>query len=478
MAEVKVTDLPAITLDSFTNNDSFLIIDDGAVRRLTRAVFYEWLAGNVQGQRGEQGVAGRDGVRGTNGLNGTNGTNGISAYQVAVQNGFVGSAEAWLASMKGDAGAKGLDGGDGWSPVFKTEDYQGGSYLKIVDWVGGTGEKPVTLGYVSNEGIVSTVAVATNLKGDIGLTGAKGETGEKGEKGDKGDRGFDGATGTNAYYLAVESGFVGTQEQWLLSLNPSEVSKDPNNIISKKLDGMYASVDPVATATAIDAIVDRNFLTDSERAKLEALKTSKYLGTFLTPEEIPTVGATAGNYADVDSGLESVDTERWIYDVESLAFVKAVSIPASETNESVKTKYEANDDTNAFTDAEKLKLDTLQIPEPVILKPIIRIYNDKVEIADSGTSLTPLFIKNGVGDYTVEATSGIYLGNSSVILPRDINGNYSVAATIEDVLGTIKLKTFKRVFDAVEGTYSADLLEPIDIPLSTWVEVKLKYIEV
>lgn len=357
MAEVKVTDLPAITLDSFTNNDSFLIIDDGAVRRLTRAVFYEWLAGNVQGQRGEQGVAGRDGVRGTNGLNGTNGTNGISAYQVAVQNGFVGSAEAWLASMKGDAGAKGLDGGDGWSPVFKTEDYQGGSYLKIVDWVGGTGEKPVTLGYVSNEGIVSTVAVATNLKGDIGLTGAKGETGEKGEKGDKGDRGFDGATGTNAYYLAVESGFVGTQEQWLLSLNPSEVSKDPNNIISKKLDGMYASVDPVATATAIDAIVDRNFLTDSERAKLEALKTSKYLGTFLTPEEIPTVGATAGNYADVDSGLESVDTERWIYDVEAQKFVKAVSVPASETAESVKEKYESNEDTNAFTDAEKTKLE-------------------------------------------------------------------------------------------------------------------------
>ena len=361
MAEVKVTDLPAITLDSFTNNDSFLIIDDGAVRRLTRAVFYEWLAGNVQGQRGEQGVAGRDGVRGTNGLNGTNGTNGISAYQVAVQNGFVGSAEAWLASMKGDAGAKGLDGGDGWSPVFKTEDYQGGSYLKIVDWVGGTGEKPVTLGYVSNEGIVSTVAVATNLKGDIGITGAKGETGEKGEKGDKGDRGFDGATGTNAYYLAVESGFVGTQEQWLISLNPSEVSKAPNNIISKKIDGMFApATDPLEMANSIDALPDKNIMTDAQKDKLEALKTSKYLGTFLTSEEIPLEGAEAGNYADVDSGESDVDTERWIYDVDSLKFVKSVSIPASETSESVKEKYESNPDTNAYTDLEKVKLEGLE----------------------------------------------------------------------------------------------------------------------
>lgn len=84
-----------------------------------------------------------------------------------------------------------------------------------------------------------------------------------------------------------------------------------------------------------------------------------YLGTFLSPEEIPLEGSGAGNYADVDSGEADIDTERWIYDVEALKFVKAVSVPASETSESVKEKYEANLDTNAFTDLEKEKLSTL-----------------------------------------------------------------------------------------------------------------------
>ena len=40
-------------------------------------------------------------------LNGTNGENGLSAYQIAVANGFTGSEEEWVASLKGDPGAAG-----------------------------------------------------------------------------------------------------------------------------------------------------------------------------------------------------------------------------------------------------------------------------------------------------------------------------------------------------------------------------------
>lgn len=100
-------------------------------------------------------------------------------------------------------------------------------------------------------------------------------------------------------------------------------------------------------------------MTDSQKEKLEGLKTSMYLGTFLTSEEIPLEGAESGNYADVDSGKPNIDTERWIYDVEAKKFVKAVSVPASETSESVKVKYEANANTNAFTDALLTKLTNL-----------------------------------------------------------------------------------------------------------------------
>ena len=47
---------------------------------------------------------------GTNGLNGTNGQDGKSAYEIAVDNGFVGTETEWLESLKGQDGQDGRDG--------------------------------------------------------------------------------------------------------------------------------------------------------------------------------------------------------------------------------------------------------------------------------------------------------------------------------------------------------------------------------
>lgn len=93
------------------------------------------------GPAGSNGVAGVAGQNGTNGLSayeiavgagfvgssnawlaslvgvagvaGQNGTNGLSAYQLAVSTGFVGSVEAWLISLRGATGSNGLDGAIG-----------------------------------------------------------------------------------------------------------------------------------------------------------------------------------------------------------------------------------------------------------------------------------------------------------------------------------------------------------------------------
>ena len=63
----------------------------------------EWLASLV----GPPGEDGTDGTDGTNGTNGNDGTNGLSAYQIAVDEGFVGTEAEWLASLKGPAGTAG-----------------------------------------------------------------------------------------------------------------------------------------------------------------------------------------------------------------------------------------------------------------------------------------------------------------------------------------------------------------------------------
>ena len=50
---------------------------------------------------------------GGNGINGKDGENGLSAYELAVQNGFTGTLAEWLESLKGADGINGTNGKDG-----------------------------------------------------------------------------------------------------------------------------------------------------------------------------------------------------------------------------------------------------------------------------------------------------------------------------------------------------------------------------
>jgi len=71
-----------------------------------------WLASLV-GATGATGPAGADGADGIDGTNGVDGTDGLSAYEVAVANGFTGTITDWLTSLVGATGPAGADGADG-----------------------------------------------------------------------------------------------------------------------------------------------------------------------------------------------------------------------------------------------------------------------------------------------------------------------------------------------------------------------------
>lgn len=58
-------------------------------------------------------LQGPQGPQGNPGANGSNGTNGLSAYQVAVANGFAGTVGQWLASLVGPQGDQGIQGPPG-----------------------------------------------------------------------------------------------------------------------------------------------------------------------------------------------------------------------------------------------------------------------------------------------------------------------------------------------------------------------------
>ena len=182
--EKKINDIPVATSANFTDNDLFLIVDDGEARLLRRSTFQAWMLQNVQGEKGDTGAQGLQGVAGADGKDGINGTNGLSAYQIAVSNGFIGTEQQWVVSLKGATGATGDSGANGWTPSIRTE-VRGTDelVLRIMDWTGGSGTKPA-VGYLSSTGLVTNISNATNIRGTQGIQGVQGEQGLQGVAGE------------------------------------------------------------------------------------------------------------------------------------------------------------------------------------------------------------------------------------------------------------------------------------------------------
>ncbi|MBQ6944407.1 MAG: hypothetical protein IJN43_08775 [Ruminococcus sp.] len=119
------------------------------------------------------------GSNGKDGVDGKDGENGLSAYELAVQSGFIGTLAEWLVSLKGADGKDGVNGKDG-------------------------------------------------------IDGKNGVDGINGTDGKDGTNGKDGANGLSAYEIAVQYGFKGTESEWLESLkgesgDPIDESKFATN---------------------------------------------------------------------------------------------------------------------------------------------------------------------------------------------------------------------------------------------------------
>lgn len=95
--------------------------------------------------------------------------------------------------------------------------------------------------------------------------------------------------------------------------------------------------------------------TTAEKQKLAGLEGSKWKGTYtsLSALEASVQDPEPGDYADVDT--EGADVVRFLWDATDSKWVAQQS-GTGITAAQVKTMYESNPDTNAFTDAEKSKL--------------------------------------------------------------------------------------------------------------------------
>lgn len=150
------------------------------------------------------------------GLKGDTGADGLSAYQIAVINGYKGSQTEWLASLVGETGLKGEKGNPGKDfKIVKTfpsiaaingDGFSDGDFTMIASDVNDPDDGKL---YVWN---------GTNFTYVADLSGSQGIKGDTGEKGDPGEKGKTGEQGLSAYQVAVNAGFHGSVDEWLTSL--------------------------------------------------------------------------------------------------------------------------------------------------------------------------------------------------------------------------------------------------------------------
>ncbi len=85
------------------NGENGLSAYELAVQNGFTGTLTEWLD-SLKGADGKDGIDGKDGADGRNGTDGKDGENGLSAYEIALKNGFVGTESEWLDSLKGKDG--------------------------------------------------------------------------------------------------------------------------------------------------------------------------------------------------------------------------------------------------------------------------------------------------------------------------------------------------------------------------------------
>jgi hypothetical protein len=234
-------------------------------------------AGTVQGPAGATGATGGPGPQGD------------SAYQIALDNGFVGTEAEWLASLEGPQGDVG----------------PAGPGLIILGELADPGDLPSSGNDPGDAYIIDgDLWVWSSTEGWQNVGNLQGPQGVPGGPGPQGD---------SAYEVAVAEGFVGTEAEWLASLEGPEGDQGlsayavavANGFVGTQSEWLESLVGP-AGPSAYQAALDNGFVgTESEW--LESLIGEPgpqgppgdglvILGTFSDPGSLPGTGDPGDAY--------------------------------------------------------------------------------------------------------------------------------------------------------------------------------------
>lgn len=242
-----------------------------------------------------------------------------------------------------------------------------------------------------------------------------------------------------------------------------DVSQAKFNLGLNLVDNVRDADKPISTATqtALNSKVDKeagkglsdvNF-TEAYKQKLDAVE-EHYKGLF-TDEASLIAGVSspvAGDYADVDAS-SGQDVSRYIWDVNDSKWVKQSGEAAPLTSAQVKTLYEANADTNAFTDAEKSKLGSVQAgANNYVLPTATASVLGGVQIGDNLTASGGVI---GVANASTTVKGVVQLDNTLTSTATDQAVTAAQAKVLKDLVDTKvgTQATKAQVLTGASGTY-------------------------
>ena len=112
--------------------------------------------------------------------------------------------------------------------------------------------------------------------------------------------------------------------------------------------------------TSYESNSNTNEYSDSEKSKLAALNSSKFLGQYVNLASLQSAypSPSDGSFANVDTGSGN-NVKRYIWDSSDSGYVEQLGESSVLTDAQIKTQYEANANTNEFSNSDKAKLNAI-----------------------------------------------------------------------------------------------------------------------
>lgn len=158
------------------------------------------------------------------------------------------------------------------------------------------------------------------------LRGEKGEDGEQGIQGIQGERGNDGNDGKSAYQIAIDNGFVGTEQEWLESLKGADGSDGTAADVSGKIDNGGGVAKEVALT----------------KAEYNALATKEQDTLYIITDDVPSEKAYAYKVCPINNITNLTDL------VQQYSLIENNLVVLTNIDDSKTYSYSLNNETKTF----------------------------------------------------------------------------------------------------------------------------------